>query len=128
MNIPKELLYSNDHEWVRVEDKTAVIGITDFAQNQLGDVVFVELPENGADLEAGDVLSTIESVKAVSEVYCPVAGKVIDVNETLADNPEKVNENCYGTGWVAVVEMTNPADLEELLDPEAYEKLLAEEE
>lgn len=127
MKIPAELLYSSDHEWVKVEGSKATIGITDFAQDQLGDVVFVELPEVGAVLNAGDGLGTIESVKAVSDVYTPLSGKVIEVNEVLNDEPQIVNEDSYAKGWIAVLELSDESELKELLDAAAYEKLLSEE-
>jgi glycine cleavage system H protein len=126
MNIPKELKYSKDHEWVRVEGNTATIGITDYAQSQLGDVVFVELPEEGAEIDAHQGLSVVESVKAVSDIYAPLAGKVIAVNEILADAPETVNQDPYGDGWIAKLELTDAAQLADLLDSDAYEKLVAE--
>lgn len=126
MNIPKELKYSKDHEWIRVEGNVATIGITDFAQSQLGDVVFVELPEVGAEIAIEAGFSVVESVKAVSDVYAPISGKVIEVNEALSDAPETVNQDAYGNGWIAKFEITNTAELGELLDSEAYAKLVAE--
>ena len=128
MNIPKELKYSKDHEWVRVKGNTAVVGITDFAQSQLGDVVFVELPELDGQVTVGSGFSVVESVKAVSDIYAPVTGKVSKINDALADTPEVVNEDPYGAGWIAVIEVTDPASLNELLDSEAYAKLVAEED
>lgn len=128
MKIPAELKYSSDHEWVKVEGNKATIGITDFAQDQLGDVVFVEVPEIDAELAATDGLGTIESVKAVSDVYSPVSGKVIEVNDKLEDEPQLVNEDAYGKGWICVVELSNPEEVKDLLSAEAYEKLLMEEE
>lgn len=127
MKIPAELLYSKDHEWVKVENGKAVIGITDFAQDQLGDVVFVEVPEVGTEIGAGDGLSTIESVKAVSDVYSPLSGKVVEANEELTDAPQLINEDAYGKGWIAVVEIADENELKELLDAAAYKKLLSEE-
>lgn len=127
MKIPAELLYSTDHEWVKVENGKAIIGITDFAQDQLGDVVFVEVPELGTDLGAGDGFSTIESVKAVSDVYSPIFGKVVEANEELSDAPQLINEDPYGKGWIAVVEIAAESELKELMDAEAYKKLLSEE-
>lgn len=126
MNIPKELKYSNDHEWVRVEGDTAVIGITDYAQSQLGDAVFVELPTEGLEVSTRQGFAVIESVKAVSDIYAPVTGKVIKVNETLADAPEIINQDPYGEGWIAVIQLADKKELEELLDSAAYEKLTAE--
>lgn len=126
MNIPKDLKYSNDHEWVRQEGDTAVIGISDYAQSQLGDAVFVELPEEGMEVAAKQGFAVIESVKAVSDIYAPVSGTVIGVNEALADAPELINQDPYGEGWIAVIQLNNPKELEELLNSEAYEKLIAE--
>lgn len=126
MSIPAELKYSSDHEWLRVEGKTAVLGITDFAQAQLGDVVFVELPQVGRTLACGEAIAVIESVKAVSDVYAPVAGKVIKVNEPLEESPELVNQSPYGEGWIAVIELADESELANLLDAVAYEKLAAE--
>lgn len=127
MKIPAELLYSKDHEWVKVEDGRAVVGITDFAQDQLGDVVFVEVPEAGAELGVGDGLTTIESVKAVSDVYSPLGGKIAQVNEELGDAPQLINEDPYGKGWIAVLEIADAAKLKGLLTAEEYKKFLSEE-
>lgn len=128
MNVPQNLLYSKDHEWVKVEGNKVTIGITDFAQNQLGDVVFVDTPAPQTEYKAGDSLCSVESVKAVSDVYSPVSGMVVDVNEELANAPQSINEDPYGKGWIAVMEMTNSAeDLKALLDAAGYTKLLAEE-
>ena len=127
MKIPAGLLYSSDHEWIKVENGKATIGITDFAQDQLGDVVFVEVPEVGTELTAGAGLSTIESVKAVSDVYSPVSGKVVEANDELTDAPQTINEDAYGAGWIAVIELSDESELKDLLDAAAYEKLLAEE-
>ena len=126
MNIPKELKYSKDHEWVKVEGNTATIGITDYAQSQLGDVVFVELPETGDELAVGAGLAVVESVKAVSDVYTPISGKVIAGNESLADAPEVVNQDPYGEGWIAKLEITDSVKFDELLDNEAYAQLVGE--
>ena len=126
MNIPQELKYSKDHEWVKVEGSRVTIGITDYAQSQLGDVVFVELPELGAEVAAGAGFSVVESVKAVSDIYAPVSGKVIEINEALADTPEIVNQSPYDEGWIVVLEIADPTELNELLDSEAYAQLMAE--
>lgn len=126
MNIPNELKYSQDHEWVKVEGNMVTIGITDYAQSQLGDVVFVELPEAGAELAAGQGLAVVESVKAVSDVYTPISGHIITGNESLADAPELVNQDPYGEGWIVKIEITDSTELAELLDSEAYEQLVAE--
>ena len=128
MNVPQNLLYSKDHEWVKVEGNKVTIGITDFAQNQLGDVVFVDTPAPQTEYKAGDTLCSVESVKVVSDVYAPVSGMVVDVNEELAGSPQSMNEDPYGKGWIATMEMTNSAeDLKALLDAAGYTKLLAEE-
>lgn len=127
MNTPKELKYSKDHEWVKVEGNIATIGITDFAQSQLGDVVFVDLPEVGAQISAGSEFGAIESVKAVSDIYAPVSGVVKEVNEQLSDAPETVNQDAYGEGWIVKVELANTAEIDELLDSAAYEKFCEEE-
>ncbi|WP_430459969.1 glycine cleavage system protein GcvH [Thalassolituus sp. LLYu03] len=120
-NIPAELKYVTSHEWIRVEaDGTVTIGITDFAQAQLGDVVFVELPEVGADVEAEQDIAVVESVKAASDIYAPLAGKIIAVNEELVDAPEMVNEDPYGKAWFFKMELANAADLDNLLDAAAY--------
>ena len=120
MNIPTNLKYSKEHEWVRLEGNKAVVGITDFAQSQLGDVVFVELPTVGVAVVAGKRFSVVESVKAVSDIFAPVNGTVVEINETLNDAPEKVNQDPYGQGWIAVLELTDAAALAELMDSETY--------
>ena len=120
MQFPTNLKYSKEHEWVRLEGNKAVVGITDFAQSQLGDVVFVELPTVGAAAVAGKRFSVVESVKAVSDIFAPVNGTVVKINETLNDAPEKVNQDPYGQGWIAVLELTDAAGLTELMDSEAY--------
>ncbi len=120
VNIPEGLKYSREHEWVRVEGSRAYIGITDYAQDELGDIVYVELPDKGAEVRAGDTFGTVESVKTVSDLYAPVSGRVVEVNESLADAPEKVNESPYEEAWMIVVEMSDPSELEALLDGEAY--------
>ena len=120
MQFPTNLKYSKEHEWVRLEGNKAVVGITDFAQSQLGDVVFVELPTVGAAAVAGKRFSVVESVKAVSDIFAPVNGPVVEINETLNDAPEKVNQDPYGQGWIAVLELTDAAGLTELMDSEAY--------
>ena len=126
MNIPKELTYSKDHEWVKVEGNIAVIGITDYAQSQLGDVVFVEVPPVDAELSAGSGLAVVESVKAVSDVYAPISGRVVESNDALTDAPELINQEPYGQGWIAKIEISDKAELEGLLDSQAYEQLVAE--
>jgi glycine cleavage system H protein len=117
----KDLLYTNTHEWVRVEDEIAVIGITDFAQEQLGDITYVELPAVGDVLEAGQEMGSVESVKAASELYCPVSGEVIEVNDELEGTPEKVNSDPFGEGWMLRVKLS--AEPVGLLSPEEYEEI-----
>ena len=124
MAVPEELQYTKTHEWVRREDDVATVGITEHAQDELGDVVFVELPEQGATLEAGDSFGAVESVKAVSDLYAPVGGEVVEVNGTLEDSPEKINEDPYGEGWILKLRTSGEADLLSAAD---YEKLLEEE-
>jgi glycine cleavage system H protein len=120
-DLPKDLRYSKDDEWVRTDSEGgAVVGITDFAQQKLGDVVFVELPEVGASFSAGDSFGVIESVKAVADLYCPIDGKVAEVNESLEDTPETVNEACYGDGWIMKLKPTDPAQIAALMDADGY--------
>ncbi|WP_404454115.1 glycine cleavage system protein GcvH [Oceanobacillus kapialis] len=128
MSTPKDLLYSKEHEWVKKEDGKLRIGITDFAQDELGDIVFVELPEVGDDLELNEPFGSVESVKTVSELYAPVSGKVVEVNEDLEDSPEFVNESPYEKAWMVVVEPSDDTQLDELLNADAYEALLNDEE
>ncbi len=120
MNIPENLKYTKDHEWIKVEGNEAVVGVTDFAQSQLGDVVFVEIETEGENLDKEEVFGTIEAVKTVSDMFMPVSGKVIAVNEKLADTPEVVNKDPYGDGWMVRIEMTNPDEVNELLSAEQY--------
>ena len=124
MSVPGDLQYTKSHEWVRVEDDVATVGITDHAQDELGDVVFVELPEQGATLQAGDSFGAVESVKAVSDLYAPVGGEVVEVNSALEDSPEKINEDPYGEGWILKLRVSGEADL---LSASDYEKVLEEE-
>lgn len=123
MRIPDDLRYSKDHEWVRVEGSSARIGITDFAQDALGDVVFVSLPDLGATFDAGTAIGEIESTKSVSEVYAPVDGVVRAINESLHDAPEVLNADPYGEGWICELDLADAAQLEELLDAAAYAQL-----
>ena len=125
MSVPEELQYTKSHEWVRTEDDTATIGITDYAQEELGDIVYVELPEEGDTFEAGDSFGSIESVKAVSDLYTPVGGEVVEVNVALNDSPEKINEDPYGDGWIVKLRVSQEGDL---LSASDYEQLLEEEE
>lgn len=120
-NVPEDLHYSKDHEWVRVDGETAVIGITDHAQDQLGDVVYVELPKDGDEFAANESFGSVESVKAVSEVFSPVSGKVSSVNDSLTDEPEKVNKDPYGDGWMIKIKMSSPGEVDSLLTAAEYE-------
>jgi glycine cleavage system H protein len=124
MDIPAELRYSTDHEWARVEDGRVRIGITDYAQDALGDVVFVEVPEVGTEVERGVSCSEVESTKSVSEIYAPVSGTIVEVNAELADSPERLNDDPYGEGWICVIEPADPAQVDELLDAEGYRALI----
>ena len=124
MNIPAELKYSKDHEWIRLEGETAYVGITDFAQHELGDIVFVDIDTVDETLEADETFGTIEAVKTSSELLLPVAGTVVEFNEALADAPETVNNDPYGEGWIIKVQVANPAELDGLLDAEAYKELI----
>lgn len=126
MNIPGELKYTKEHEWIRVEDNVATIGITDYAQGELGDIVFVELPAVGDEIAQLEAFGTIEAVKAVSELYAPVSGKVSEVNGALEDDPMAINRDPYGEGWMLKVEMADGGQLDSLLDASGYKKLLEE--
>lgn len=126
MSLPKELLYSEEHEWVKTEDGNVRIGITFFAQSELGDIVFVELPEVGDEVEVDESFGSVESVKTVSELYSPVSGKVVEVNEELEDSPELVNESPYEEAWMIVVELSDESELEDLLSDEEYQEFIEE--
>lgn len=126
MSIPKDLRYTQEHEWVKVEGNKVRVGITDFAQHELGDIVFVELPEVGDTVTLNEPFGSVESVKTVSELYSPVSGTVVEVNEALSDSPEFVNESPYENAWMIVIELSNEAEVEALLTAEAYEELISE--
>ncbi len=123
---PKELRYSQDHEWCEIAGNIARIGITDYAQDALTDVVYVELPDVGEEFTKGDSMGVVESVKSVSDIFAPVSGKIIEINETLNDNPELLNEQPYAAGWILAMEMSDPSEADELLDSDGYVKLVAE--
>lgn len=127
MNTPSDLRYTKNHEWARVEGSVATFGITDFAQEQLGDIVFVDLPEEGAAVTRNGKLGVVESVKAASDIYAPLSGKIIDRNTALEGAPETINKDAYGGGWIARVELTDPAETEDLMDAAAYAKYVEEE-
>jgi glycine cleavage system H protein len=127
-NVPGEFKYTRDHEWVALlDDGTVRVGITDHAQAALGDLVFVEVPEAGSALATGDACAVVESVKAASDVYCPVSGEILEVNEALADSPEIINRDPYGDGWIMTIQPDDPDELEELMDADAYQELLDRE-
>ena len=127
MNAPDDLKYTKEHEWVLVEGNVATIGVTDHAQSNLGDIVYVELPDEGEHIRKDDTYGVVESVKAVSDCYAPISGKVVDTNTTLTDSPETINEDCYGEGWMIKVEMTDKSELDDILDQKQYEEFVAEE-
>jgi glycine cleavage system H protein len=126
MNFPDNLKYTKDHEWVRVEGNTATVGITDFAQGELGDIVYVEIETVGEEVGREEVFGTVEAVKTVSDLFMPLSGKVIEKNENIDANPESVNKDPYGDGWMIKIEMSNPAELNDLLDAAAYKSLLGQ--
>jgi len=123
--VPKELKYTEEHEWLRVLDGNRVeVGITDFAQSELSDIVYVELPEVGKEVRRGEAVATLEAVKTVAEVYSPISGKIVEVNRALEEAPERINQDPYGEGWIFRMEIANPMELESLLSPEQYQKLI----
>ena len=124
MNVPEGLRYSKDHEWVRVEGDVATVGITDYAQDALGDVVYVDPPEVGSALAAGDSFGEVESTKSVSELYAPISGTVASINDELEGEPEKLNGDPYGDGWICTVTMADPGELDALMDAEAYQAFI----
>ena len=124
MNVPEELKYTKDHEWVRAEGDTLTIGITDFAQGELGDIVYVEVDTLDETLDAEEVFGTVEAVKTVSDLFLPLAGEIIEFNEALEDEPEKVNEDPYGAGWMIKLKCTNTSDIDNLLSAEDYKTLI----
>lgn len=125
MNYPDNLRYTKDHEWIRIEGDEAVVGITDFAQRELGDIVYVEIETVGQELKAGDVFGTVEAVKTVSDLYLPVDGTITEVNPALNDKPESVNSDPYGDGWMIRMKLTDPSDEEGLMDAAAYEAMVS---
>lgn len=127
MSIPKDLRYSEEHEWAKAEGDKVRVGITDFAQHELGDIVFVELPEVGAELKANEPFGSVESVKTVSELYAPISGKVVEINSDLEDSPELVNESPYEKAWMIVIEPSDSSELDQLMTAEQYEEMISEE-
>ena len=128
MEYPEDLKYTEEHEWLLVENDVVTVGITDFAQDALGDVVFVELPDEGSSVEAGKTFGVVESVKAVSDVYAPLSGEVVEVNEELPDTPELVNTSPYEDGWMIKIRFSDPSELDSLLDAEAYQAFVEEQD
>lgn len=126
MFFPEDLKYTKDHEWIRVEGNIGTIGITDHAQSELGDVVFVDIPSDITEITVGEAFGTIEAVKTVADVYAPVSGKVLEINSAVNDNPEVVNKDPYGEGWLIKIEITNPEELNNLLDVNAYKQLIGQ--
>ena len=126
MNFPTNVKYTNEHEWIRLEGEEAYVGITDYAQTQLGDIVFVDVPTEGETLEKGETFGSIEVVKTVSDLFLPVGGEILEVNPALEENPELVNKAPYGEGWIIKIKPTDASEAEELLDAEAYKKLINE--
>ena len=126
METPENLVYTEEHEWIRMEGSVAVVGVTDYAQGELGDIVFVELPETGTDLESGSVFGTIEAVKTVSDLYSPISGKVVDVNHAIGDAPESINTSPYEEGWMIKIEAVDATELDKLMDAAGYRSHVGE--
>jgi|TARA_B100001939_G_scaffold339227_1_gene345756 glycine cleavage system H protein len=124
MNIPEELKYTEEHEWVRIEDNIAIVGITDFAQGELGDIVYLEIDTLDSQIDSNEVFGTVEAVKTVSDLFMPIAGKVIEVNPSLEDKPELVNEDPYGEGWIIKIHITEESQIDSLLSPSDYKNLI----
>lgn len=122
MNYPNDLKYTSDHEWVKVDGNVGIVGITDFAQGELGDVVYIDIPEDDAELKKGDSFGTIEAVKTVADMYAPISGKIVAINEDLNDAPEKVNNDPYGDGWIVKIEMSDTSEIDDLLSVDAYKE------
>ena len=124
MNIPEELRYTEEHEWVKLDGNVATVGITDFAQSELGDIVYLEIDSLDTEINSNEVFGTVEAVKTVSDLFMPVNGKVVDVNSSLEDNPEAVNDDPYGEGWIIKIEVSNPSDIDTLMSSEEYKNLI----
>lgn len=125
MNIPEHLFYTDSHEWISLDGEIATVGITDFAQSELGDIIFLEFTEINMDIECGEPFGTIEAIKTVADLSAPVSGKILEVNTTLEDSPEKVNEDPYGEGWLVKIKYSNQEEIEKLLNKDDYEKIIA---
>jgi glycine cleavage system H protein len=128
MNIPEELFYTNEHEWVRFEGDVVTVGLSFYAQDKLGDIVYVELPEEGEEVSRSDAFGVVESVKSVSDIYAPLSGKVVEVNSPLVESPEIINEDCYEEGWLLKIELSDASEKDELMDAAAYKDFIEEEE
>ena len=126
MNFPDDLKYTDDHEWIRVDGNIGTVGVTDHAQGELGDVVYVDIDENFTDVKAGEAFGTIEAVKTVADLLAPVSGKIVEINKAINDNPEVVNKDAYGEGWMVKIEMSNPSELDKLMDVNAYKDLIGQ--
>ena len=124
MNFPEELRYTKDHEWIRLEGDTATVGITDFAQSELGDIVYVDVEKDGEEVDANDTFGSVEAVKTVSDLFMPVSGEIVEVNEALENEPELVNSDPYGAGWIIKIKVSNAADVEALLSAAAYQEIV----
>ena len=124
MNIPEELRYTEEHEWVKLDGNVATVGITDFAQSELGDIVYLEIDTLDSEINSNDVFGTVEAVKTVSDLFMPVNGRVLEVNSSLEDNPEVVNDDPYGDGWIIKIEVSNPSDIDALMNSEEYKNLI----
>jgi glycine cleavage system H protein len=124
MNIPNDLKYTKEHEWIRVEGNTGTVGLTDYAQGELGDIIYVDVTTIGNDVAQGDIFGTVEAVKTVSDMYSPVSGKIAEFNSAVNDNPASVNQDPYGAGWLVKIEISNMGDLDSLISPEDYKKLV----
>ncbi len=125
MNFPADIKYTHDHEWIRVNGKEATIGITDFAQGELGDIVFIDISKDGETVNAGDIFGTVEAVKTVSDLFMPVSGKILEVNKGLEKTPDAVNKDPYGAGWMIRIELTDPSQVDKLMTADAYQSLVA---
>ena len=125
MNITDSFLYTDDHEWIKIEDSQAIIGITDFAQSELGDIVFIEFPDEGDRFQKGDTIGTIEAVKTVADLYAPVSGKIVELNLELDDNAELINSDPFGKGWLVKMDLSNPVEIHDLLSAEVYGNLIS---
>ena len=125
MNIPRNLKYSSEHEWVKVEGDNAYIGITDFAQRELGDIVFVEFPEVGDEFSVGDIFGTVEAVKTVADLFAPISGEIIEINDALENSPDSINNDAYNDGWIIKINIGNTVELDSLLDPQSYKGLIS---